>query len=99
MHKWDYGNRADDSLDYLRQGMWNVVTVVDQMAQSIEHETCRGCSPEAIHMLHGECAERRRGSPHACTPIVLQACDVNQWLVHRSRGIMIWSCRSHKRGM
>ena len=53
MHKWDYAffNLMLAGLFTFSSDVWNVVTVVDQMAQSIEHETS-GVSAEAVGMLY-----------------------------------------------
>ena len=53
MHKWDYAffNLMLAGLFTFSSDVWNVVTVVDQMAQAIEHERV-GVSQEAVGALY-----------------------------------------------
>ena len=65
--------------------VWNVVTVVDQMAQSIEHETS-GVSAEAVGMLYAPTGSRlERCAAWFVKHRLTLTCWVNEWLVHRRR--------------
>ena len=76
------------SRDYLLSSdVWNVVTVVDQMAQSIEHETS-GCLQKLVGMLTPRGVVSRQCAAWFVRRLTF-TCWVNKWRCIGS-GIMIW---------
>ena len=98
MHKWDYAffNLMLAGLFTFSSDVWNVVTVVDQMAQSIEHETS-GVSAEAVGMLYAPKGSRLEKCAawfvkHRLT--LTRVGLISGWCI--GGGIMIWRYEATK---